>query len=318
MKTLILEKNDVSEVMNMKKCIDICEKAFALTSEGKVINFPRSWLRSDYGGLLGTAFVKEPGYLALKLLTRGVQIILLVDYTKGVLVLMDGSIITDLRTGAAGAVSAKYLAKKNSEIVGILGSGNVARNALWALCETIQIKSAKIFSRTRENRDRYAKEMGEKLGIEIAAVSSPAEAVEDADIIITATKAEQPVLLDENVPEGAHISALGNQPEVDPKIFLRAKVFTEFLEQSKLEGKLSYAIKAGVVDENVVFPDLGDVILGRKPGRTSPEDITLFDSQGLTAHDAVPAWEVYSQLSERGKGKWLDLDFGGGIAELLG
>ena len=131
----------------------------------------------------------------------------------------------------------------------------------------------------------------------------------DTDIIVTGTKADEPVLRYGDVSAGAHIAAMGNQPEVDPNIFLRASVFTELLAQSRLEGKLSYAIKAGVVDENVVFPELGDVITGKKIGRRSPDEVTLYDSQGLVAHDAVCAWEAYTQLSERGKGRWVDLDF---------
>jgi ornithine cyclodeaminase/alanine dehydrogenase-like protein (mu-crystallin family) len=309
MRTLLLGKQEVSEALNMKKCIDLCEKAYVLASEGHVQSFPRIWLRSEYGGLLGTAVVKEPGYLALKLLTRGVQVVLLVDYTKNNIVLMDGSFITGLRTGAAGVLSAKYLARKDSKTVGVLETGFVARHVLWALCETMKIESVKAYSRSSENRARYVKEMGEKLAVQINAAPSPAEAVKDADIIITGTKADKPVLQYEDVPPGAHIAAMGNQPEVDPKIFLRANVFTELLAQSKLEGKLSYAIKTGVIDESVVFPDLGDVITGKKPGRISPAEITLYDSQGLAAHDAVCAWEAYSQLSERGKGQWVDLDF---------
>lgn len=309
MRTLLLGRPEVSEALNMKKCIDLCEKAFVLASEGRVQSFPRIWLRSEFGGLLGTAAVKEPGYLALKLLTRGVQVILLVDYTKNNFVLMDGSLITGLRTGAAGALSAKYLARKGSKTVGVLGTGFVARHALWALCETMKIESAKVYSRSSDNRARYVKEMGDKLGIQIDAVTSPAEAVRDTDIIVTGTKADKPILRYEDVSPGAHIAAMGNQPEVDPNLFMRANVFTELLAQSKLEGKLSYAIKSGVVDENVVFPELGDVITGKKPGRTSPNEITLYDSQGLVAHDAVCAWEAYSQLSDRGKGQWVDLDF---------
>ncbi len=309
MKTLLLGKQEVSEAINMKKCIDICERAFVLAKEGRVNNFPRLWLRTDFGGLLGTAVVRDPGYLSLKLLTKGVQVVLLVDYTKNIVVMMDASLITGLRTGAAGALSAKYLARKDSRNVGVLGTGFVARHSLWALCETMKIESAKVYSRSNENRSKYVKEMGEKLGIEIAAVTSAAEAVRDTDIILTGTRAEGPVLLYEDVPLGAHIAALGNQPEVDPRLFLKANVFTELMEQSKLEGKLSYAIKTGVVKEDVVFPDLGDVIIGRNPGRRSPEEITLYDSQGLTAHDAACAWEIYSQLSARGKGQWVDTDF---------
>jgi len=308
MKTLLLGKNDVSEALDMKKCIDICERVFILAKEGRVDNFPRMWLRSDYGGLLGTAVVKDPGYLALKLLTRGVQIVLLVDYTRNIVAMMDASLITGLRTGAAGALSAKYLARKDSRTVGVLGTGFVARHTLWALCETRKIESTKVFSRSGENRDKYAKDMGEKLGIEVIAAPSPAEAVRDVDIILTGTRADRPVLLYEEVPPGAHIAAMGNQPEVDPQLFLRANVFTELLEQSRLEGKLSQAIKAGVVKEDAVFPDLGDVITGKNQGRRSPEEITLYDSQGLAAHDAACAWEVYNQQSRRGKGQWVDFD----------
>lgn len=308
MRTLLLGKQDVSEVLDMRTCIDICERAYVAMSEGRVLSFPRIWLRSEFGGLLGTAVVRDPGYLALKLLTKGVQVVILVDYAKNCLVMMDGSLITGLRTGAAAALSAKYLAKKDSRTVGVLGTGFVARHALWALSETMKIESVKAYSRSPKNRARFASEMGEKLDITVKDADSASEATRDADIIITGTRAEEPVLLSEYVPTGAHIAAMGNQPEVDPRICLRAKVFTELLQQSRLEGKLSYAIKSGVVKGDVILPNLSDVIAGKTKGRTSSEDITLYDSQGLAAHDAFCAWEAYTGLSEKGRGQWVEMD----------
>jgi len=321
MKTLILERGEISEAIDMKKCIDLCEMAFALTSEGKINYPPRIWLNHTHassitppiGGFLGTAFVNEPGYLALKLLTKGIQVIFLFDYTKNIFVLMDGSIITDLRTAAGAAVSVRHIAQKNSSHIGILGSGNVARHTLWALCEELPIEVVKVYSHTRENREKYAKEMSQKLQLEVLAKSSAIKAVKDAQVIITATTANEKILLDEYVPDGAHICALGNPEEIDPRIFLRAKVFTELLEQSKREGKLSNAIKTGIIDEFTNFPELGDVILGLEKGRTTKEEVTLFDSQGLIAQDAVVAWEVYSKLYKEGKGKIMNLDIVGGL-----
>lgn len=312
MKTLILGKQDISSIINMKKCIDLCEKAFVLTTEGKVNHHPRTWLGSNYGGLLGTAYVEGEDYLTLKLLTKGVQVILLVDYTEGVSVLMDGGLITDLRTGAGGAISARYLAKEGAETVGVLGSGSVATFALQALCEEFDVRLAKVYSRTRANREKYAQTMGKALGIDVIAAPTSKEVVRDMDIIVTATKAVKPVLIDEDVSEGAHICALGNPPEVDPRLFLRCKIYLELNSQSKREGKLSNAIRAGVISENAVFPELGEVILGKTEGRTSPRDITLFDCQGLIAQDAVSAWEAYSELKKQGRGIWVDMDIGQG------
>lgn len=259
---------------------------------------------------MGTAYVNEPGYLCLKLLSNGFRFICLLDYERETHVMMDGSWITDLRTGAGGAVSARYLAKKESENVGILGTGNVARHALWAMFTEKKIRYAKVYSRRKENREKFVTRMKEKLGIDLDSVSSAKEAVEDMDIIITATKATEPVLLNEYVQEGMHICALGNQPEIDPKIFLQANVFLESLEQSRTEGKLSYAIKSGVLDSSVSFPELGEIILGKHSGRESTRDITLFDCQGLIAQDAIPAWDVYKKLRGTSLGKISTLDFG--------
>jgi ornithine cyclodeaminase/alanine dehydrogenase-like protein (mu-crystallin family) len=149
--------------------------------------------------------------------------------------------------------------------------------------------------------------MGENLDIPVQDADSASEATRDTDIIITGTRAEEPVLLSEYVLPGTHIAAMGNQPEVDPRIYLRAKVFTELLQQSKLEGKLSYAIKSGVVNGDVSSPTR-DVIAGKTKGRTSSEEITLYDSQGLAAHDAFCAWEAYTGLSEKGRGQWVEMD----------
>jgi len=300
-------------VLDMGTCIGVCERAYASMSGGRMLSFPRIWLRSEYGGLLGSAVVRDPGYLALKLLTRGVQVVLLVDYGRGCVVVMDGSHITGLRTGAAAALSAKYLARGDSRIVGVLGTGFVARHTLWAMCETMRVETARAYSRSAENRARFAGEMGDRLGIEVVEAPSAAEALRGADIVITGTRAEAPVLLDGDVPPGAHIAAMGNQPEVDPRIFLRAGVFTELLAQSRLEGKLSYAIKSGAVRGDADFPELGDVVAGKRSGRTSGEEVTLYDSQGLAAHDAACAWEAYTRLTEMGRGKWVDMDLPGDL-----
>jgi alanine dehydrogenase len=308
LRTLLLGKKDVSDVLDMRRCIGICEKAYVALSEGSVISFPRIWLKSEFGGLLQTCVVRDPGYLAVKLLTRGVQTITLVDYAKGCMVVMDGSHITGLRTGAAAALSAKYLARGDSRTVGVLGTGFVARHSLWAMTETMKVESAKAYSRSPENRARFSHEMGERLGIEVHSAPSAADAVRDADIIVTATSAEEPVLLDEDVPPGAHIGAMGIQPEVDPRLFTHSRVFAELLTQSRVEGKLSNAIKAGAIGGNIVFPELGDVVAGKLKGRTSPYELTLYDSQGLAAHDAYCAWDAYTCLSEKGSGKWVDMD----------
>jgi alanine dehydrogenase len=310
MNFLTIEKKEISKLITMTKCIDLCEKAYTLTSENMIINFPRTWLKMEHGGLMGTAYVKDPGYLCFKLLSNGFRFICLLDYERETHVLMDGSWITDLRTGAGGAVSARYLAKKDSENVGILGTGNVARHTLWAINTEKKIEYAKVYSRKKENREKFVTRMKEQLGIELDSVSSAKEAVEDMDIVITATKATEPILLDDYVQEGMHICALGNQPEIDPKIFLKAKVFLESLEQSRTEGKLSYAIKSGVCDSSVSFPELGEVILGKHAGRESSKEITLFDCQGLIAQDAIPAWNVYKNLRGTSCGKINTLDFG--------
>jgi ornithine cyclodeaminase/alanine dehydrogenase-like protein (mu-crystallin family) len=308
MKTLILSKKDISSIINMKKCIELCERAFVLTTEGGVTNYPRTWLESSYGGLLGAAYLEGEDYLTLKLLTKGTEIILIVDYKEGISVLMEGGLITDLRTGAGGAISARYLAKEGAENVGVLGSGRVATYALQALCEELELNEVKVYSRTQANREKYAETMSKTLGINVVAVPNSKEAVKDMDIIVTATKAVESILMDKEVSEGAHICALGNPPEIDPKLFLRSKVYLELNSQSKREGKLSNAIRAGVISDDTVFPELGEVILGRIEGRTDPRDITLFDSQGLIAQDAVSAWEAYSELKKQGVGIWVDMD----------
>jgi ornithine cyclodeaminase/alanine dehydrogenase-like protein (mu-crystallin family) len=310
MKFITIEKPEISNLIKMGNCIEMCEKAYALTTERKFINFPRIWLKSDHGGLLGVTYAKEPGYLCLKLLSNGFRFICLLDYGKETFVLMDGGWITDIRTGAGAAVSAKYLARKDSKNVGVIGTGNVARHALWAICEEKKIEYAKAYSRNKKNRDSFETEMHDKLGICIDSVSSVKEAVNNVDIVITATKAIEPVLKEEHIQEGMHICALGNQPEVDPNIFLKSKVFLESLEQSKIEGKLSYAISSGKLDSKVNFPELGEVILGKHPGRETRSEITLFDCQGLIAQDAIPAWEAYRKtISSKNKLNLLDFGF---------
>jgi alanine dehydrogenase len=224
---------------------------------------------------------------------------------------MDGTHITAMRTGAAGAVAAKYLARKNSRIVAIVGAGVQGRAQLLGLSELFKIEEVLVSDIAREARELYSLEMHEKLGVNVKPMSSVEEAVESADIIVTTTPSRKPIVMSEWVNVGCHINAIGAdspvKQELDPRIFKRAKIVVDDLEQCKKLGDIRFAISSGEIKESDIYADIGEIATGRKLGRTSDDEITIFKSTGLAVQDATVAWIVYKLAAEKNIGKTIKL-----------
>ena len=199
------------------------------------------------------------------------------------------------------------MAREDSATVGVIGSGYQARTQLEAVCNVRPIKSARVFSRNPERRERFATRMSERLGIEISPVDSGEECVSDADVVITMTSTNRPVLNGEWLSEGTHINAAGAnhwmRRELDGDAVRRSDIIvTDDIEQAKMEcGDLIYPAELGSIRWEQVR-SLADVVGGSAPGRRTDSDITLFESQGLAVQDITTGIRVYQLALDQGIG----------------
>jgi len=219
---------------------------------------------------------------------------------------LDGTYITANRTGAAGAIAAKYLARPNSEDIGVIGAGTQGRAQVAALNEIFNIKTVRVYDIDSQRTTNYVREMSAQYPFKVEPAESPAHAVLDADIIVTVTTSTKAIVQNEWVHEGVHINAIGadtpGKQELDPAIIPRAKVIVDSIAQCVERGEIQTAMRLGLLKKENIYAELSDILLGRKPGRVSPEEITLFDATGMIVQDITTAWTVYQLAKKQGLG----------------
>jgi len=247
-------------------------------------------------------------------LPPGVAVIIIMDLkTSMPLAIMDGSYITAVRTGAAGAVAASVLARKNAKRLGVIGSGTQGRMQVLALNKLFPLEQVKIFNINKVNSEKYAVEMVERLGIDVQAVDTAKNAVSNVDIIITAVPSKKAMVLNEWLEDGMgiHINAFGadgpGKQELDPKIMKRAKIVVDSLKQCRVIGEIQHALKQGFIQESDIHAEIGEILLGNKKGRETDEELTLFDSTGLAVQDIAAAHVVYQIAQQKDMGKRVKL-----------
>jgi ornithine cyclodeaminase/alanine dehydrogenase-like protein (mu-crystallin family) len=223
------------------------------------------------------------------------------------LAIAEADTLGQIRTGAASGVATKYLARPDAGALGIIGAGWQARSQVQAIVRTRPVALVKVYSRSAARREAFAEEMVTELGTEVVAVDSPEEAVAGTDIVVTATTARQPVLQGTWLRPGMHVNAIGSnaasRQEIDPEAVRRSDVIAvDSSEQARIEcGDLIAADAAGVPSwERVV--ELGAVVAGKAAGRQRPEEITLFESQGIAVEDVVALDLLYRRAVAAGAG----------------
>jgi len=241
--------------------------------------------------------------------------IILIDPKTGFpLAVMDGTHITNMRTGAAGAVASKYLAKREPRVVGLVGAGAQARTQLMshaASCESLD--AVRVWSPNREEVERFVEEAKDLYGnsISIASASTVEETVKEADIVITCTPSREPLVKREWVIPGMHFNCVGadapGKEELEPSILKGTKIVVDDWEQAAHSGEINVPLSKGTLNRNDVYGEIGEVVSGLKPGRRSPDEITIFCSTGLAIQDAVTAKLVYDEAKERNIGMWIEL-----------
>lgn len=313
---LFLSDQEVAQLLPMDECIDVLEEAFAHAGAGKVDNSPRNRIRMP-GGFFHFMVASNEGhgvfgYKAYPSFAGGAKmIVMLYDYETGALLsCMEGGRLGQIRTGAASGLATKYMAKKDSATVAVIGSGFQARTQLEAVCAVRDIKGVKVFSRKEERRTAFAERSSVSLKVDVKAVESAQECVEGADVVIVITSAREPALLGEWLSPGAHVNAAGGnhwmRREVDEETVLRSEVIVvDDLDQAKIEcGDLMWLEPRGSFRWDMA-KELQDVVVGRVNGRPSEESITLFESMGLALEDIAAAHLVYNKAKAQGIGQEL-------------
>ncbi|MHA1576486.1 MAG: ornithine cyclodeaminase family protein [Candidatus Thorarchaeota archaeon] len=323
----ILSRGDVASCLPMNKTIQAVEDAYKAFANGRVSMPPVMHLDvSQYNGEVDikSGYIEDFGLIGTKIasgyyenhklgLPPGVAIIVLMNLkTSMPVAIMDGSHITSFRTGAAGAVAANVLARKDSRVVGIVGAGTQGRMQAIALKELFPIDTIRIWDTVETAANQYVKEMTSKLGITVEQCNNPKGVVEGADIIVTVTPSKKALVMNDWIEEGVHINAIGadgpGKQELDPAIVKRAdKVVVDSLNQCKIIGEIQHALKQGLIQEQDVYAEIGEILIGEKPGRELDNEITLFDSTGLAAQDIAAAHVVYEQAKERNIGHLFNL-----------
>jgi ornithine cyclodeaminase/alanine dehydrogenase-like protein (mu-crystallin family) len=240
-------------------------------------------------------------------------LVLLYDAESGdMLAMVEADRLGQMRTGAASGVATRYMANQYADTIGIFGTGWQAESQLMAVCAVRKIKSIKVYSRNAELCEAFARKMTSLLRTEVVPAESPEETVRRRSIVITATSAREPVLKGEWIEPGTHLNVIGSnflsKSEVDVETIRRASIIAvDSIEQSRVEaGDLIPAIERGVIRWESLT-ELGRIVAGLDPGRTSDDQITLFKSNGIALEDISTALRVYTLARERGVGQSVDL-----------
>jgi len=222
--------------------------------------------------------------------------------------LMDGSYITALRTGAAGAVAAKYLAREDAVTLGVVGAGIQAVYQIAATSKVRKLKSIAVADPNEKAVKNLIKVMA-KEGIEVHAAGI--EEVCGMDILTTTTPVRKPIVKKEWIRPGTHINAIGadaaGKEELDPEILKMAKVVIDDWAQASHSGEINVPLSQGIITKENIWAGLGDIVAGKRVGRNTPEEITVFDSTGLGLQDLYTAAEVMKLAKKEGIGKEIEL-----------
>ncbi len=315
--TLHISESEVRAVLTMPMAIEAVERISRKQASGEAVVHPRRRFELPGGGFFHYMAAADfsAGYVAMKQYTyvKGKIRFLVPLYempTGDLAALIEADYMGQLRTGAASGVATKYLARENSRVAAIIGTGGQARTQLEAIACVRKLQSARVYGRDAAKRDKFSKEMSEKLGFTVESASSSSKAVHGADILCTATTAANPVVSGADLAPGVHMNAIGanhaHKRELDAEAVESADVIVvDSIEQSRQEaGDLILAFQGDEVCWTGV-KKLSEVVAGKAPGRTSDAEVTLFKSNGIASWDLAVAMKVYALAKEKKLGREL-------------
>jgi alanine dehydrogenase len=329
-RVLLLTEKDVESLLSIGEVMEVVEQAFKEKGLGYAQMPPKLYLLfTKYNGdlrampsyleRLDVSAVKvvnsHPGNPAKFKLPTVMATIVLVDPRNGApLAIMSGTRITAMRTGAAGGIAAKHLARKDSKVVGLVGAGTQARTQLEALLMLYgKLETVRVWSRTHETREKFATDMKSAFGasLEIVPSADLRDIVVGADILVTTTPSRKPIVSDKWVSDGTHITCIGadakGKEELDSAILRRAKIVVDDWEQGLHSGEINVPLSKGIISREDVWGDICEIAAGLKPGRTSKNEVTVFTSTGLAVQDAATAKLAYDKAVSMGIGQTVDL-----------
>ena len=319
--TLVLSHSEISSLITFERAINAVQKVMEAHGRNQVIapnllhaESPRGEFHIKTGGVLNG----EEGVFGLKAnggffgnrelgLPNIVGVIYLADAQTGCpLAMLDSVEISRVRTGAATAVAARKLARPNSEVVTVVGTGTQAKTQLEALTHVLPIKSARLVGRNVNRTQQRAEEIGAELGVEVSAFDSVSAALKGADVLVTSTPSREALVQLEDISPGLFIAAVGadspGKQELDPRIVAHATVVADVMSQCVHVGELQHSLREGLLKEEEVHGELGAVLCGTIPGRTREDEVTLYDSTGTALQDVALGFEVFERALKQGIG----------------
>jgi len=326
MEVLIVNQHEVPELLPMEECIDVMAHALTALALGDAVMPLRGMAgMPERAGLLVWMPSLLPGaeVMGIKVISvfpnEGTELeshqgaVLLFEAKRGqLLAIVDASEVTAIRTAAVSGVATRLLAREDADDLAILGSGTQARTHLQAMTAVRDIHRVRVWSRDPQHARAFAESQARSGGISVEVSATAKEAVEGASIICTTTSATEPVLQGRWLSPGAHVNAVGfagpTGRELDAEAVARGRLFADRRESIQNEaGDFLLAKKEGAVGDDHVAGEIGEVLLGKVAGRTSPEEITIFESLGLAIEDLAAVNHIYRRAEETGKGTRVEL-----------
>jgi len=320
---LLLQESEIASLLRMEELIDLMERTLAEFSSGRALQPVRIAMQLEpHDAFLGTmpAYLRDSEALGVKLVTfaernaaRGMPthlatVMLFDPATGALLAIMDGRLITEMRTAAVSAAAARTLARAGAGTLALLGSGVQAKSHLAAFKLVRTLRRVRVWSPTREHRETFAREEAARHALAVEAVESAEAAARGADLVVVATSSRTPVLRGEWLAPGAHITGIGafrpDWRELDAEAVRRARVYVDSRAGAAAEaGDLIQAQREGAIGPDHVRGEIGEVFARTRVGRGDDQEITFFKSLGMAVEDAATAKHVYGLARERGIGR---------------
>jgi ornithine cyclodeaminase len=326
MKVLFVNEAGVNELLPMEACVGLMRETLATFARGDAVLPLRSLVRlPDGSGILGLmpGYLGDPRSFGLKVVSvmpgnhgtpydshQGVVMLFGLEHGEP-LAILDATSITAIRTAAASGAATDALARKDAGDLALIGSGAQARAHLAAMRVVRRLRRVRVWSRSRDNAELFARAESAALGLSIEVAASAADAARGADLVCTTTSAREPVLEGAWLSPGAHVNAVGAcfaaTRELDTEAVRRSRFFTDCRESCLNEsGDFLIPLKEGAITEAHLLGEIGEVFTGKAPGRLSPDDITVYESLGIALEDLASAHFIHRRAVESGAGTWLE------------
>jgi alanine dehydrogenase len=325
--TLILTRRDVVDLLSLADCTDAVEHAFRLHAEGRTLGPAVVSVHAEDGGfhIKAAGLCGERRYFAAKTnanfpdnprrfgLPTIQGTVVLADASNGApLAVMDSASITTLRTGAATAVAAKYLARRDARTATVVGCGVQGEMQLAAIAAVLPLERAWMVDADHARAEQAASRSATLLGLPVEAAKDLRAAFRESDVCVTCTPSRRAFVATADVAPGTFIAAVGadsqGKQELEPTLVATATLVVDVLAQCAEIGELQHALAAGLMTRAQVHAELADVVTGRRPGRTRRDEITIFDSSGTALQDVAAAMAVYEKARATGRGTEVAFD----------